>query len=151
MKFLTIEEAALAQLSTPPAPSPGRVWTGRILTGLPLLFLTWDALMKLAAVPQVVEASAKLGFARSTLPLLGTVELAAVMLTLFSRTRVLGAVLLTAYLGGAVETHVRLGDPLFTHTLFPIYFAALIWGGLSLLDARVRAASPFVSRVSENR
>jgi hypothetical protein len=56
---------------------------------------------------------------------------------------VLGAVVLTAYLGGAVETHVRLGDPLFSHTLFPIYFAALIWGGLSLLDERVRAASPF--------
>lgn len=145
MKILTIEEAALAHLSTPPAPSPSKTWTGRILAGLPLLFLTWDGAMKLIAVPQVVEASARLGFAKSTLPVLGVVELAAVLLTLFRRTRVFGAVLLTAYLGGAVETHVRLGDPLFTHTLFPIYFAALIWGGLSLLDTRIRAASPFAS------
>ena len=149
MKFVTIEEAALAQLSTAPASSPGRVWTGRVLAGLPLLFLTWDAVVKLAAVPQVVEASARLGFAKSSLPVLGAVELAAVLLTLFRRTRVFGAVLLTAYLGGAVETHVRLHDPLFTHTLFPIYFAALIWGGLSLVDSRIRAASPFGARASE--
>jgi hypothetical protein len=144
MKILSIEEVALAQLSAPAAaPAMGKVWTGRVLVGLPLLFLTWDATVKLLAVPQVVEASAKLGFAPSTLPLLGVLELTAVILTLIRRTRVLGAVVLTAYLGGAVETHVRLGDPLFSHTLFPIYFAALIWGGLSLLDERVRAASPF--------
>lgn len=149
MKFLSIEEAPLAQLSTAPERSPRKMWTGRVLAGVPLLFLTWDAAVKLLAVPQVVEASAKLGFAKSTLPLLGAVELAAVMLTLFRRTRVLGAVLLTAYLGGAVETHVRLHDALFTHTLFPIYFAALIWGGLSLLDPRIRAASPFVTPAPE--
>lgn len=150
MKFLTIEEAPLAQLSTESTRSSGKVWTGRVLAGLPLLFLTWDAVVKVAVVPQVVEASARLGFAKSTLPLLGGVELAAVILTLFPRTRVFGAVLLTAYLGGAVETHVRLQDPLFTHTLFPVYFAALIWGGLSLLDSRIRAASPFIARASES-
>lgn len=148
MKTLSIDEVAFAHLSTPAAPSRGKVWTGRVLAGLPLLFLTWDATMKLLAVPQVVEASSRLGFAPSTLPVLGALELAAVVLTLVRRTRVLGAVVLTAYLGGAVETHVRLGDPLLSHTLFPIYFAALIWGGLSLLDARIREASPFARRAA---
>ena len=148
MKTLAIEDAALAHFSTPPARSRGKLWTGRILAGLPLVFLTWDAAMKLLAVPQVIEASSRLGFAPSTLPVLGAVELAAVVLTIVARTRVLGAVLLTAYLGGAVETHVRLGDPLLSHTLFPIYFAALIWGGLSLIDARVRQSSPFARRAA---
>jgi TRAP-type C4-dicarboxylate transport system permease small subunit len=146
MNSLVIEEAAaIIQAPTLPSPSRRKLWTGRVLAGLPLLFLTWDAVVKLAAIPQVVEASAKLGYAKATLPVLGTLELVAVVLTLFRRTRVFGAVLLTAYLGGAVETHVRLGDPLLTHTLFPIYFAALIWGGLSLIDTRIRAASPFAS------
>ena len=146
MKTLSIEDLVFAPSSAPAAPSRGKVWTGRVLAGLPLLFLTWDAAMKLLAVPQVVEASSRLGFAPGTLPVLGVAELAAVVLTLVRRTRVLGAVLLTAYLGGAVETHVRLGDPLLSHTLFPIYFAALIWGGLSLLDARIREASPFAPK-----
>jgi len=145
MKTLSLEQFAFAPPSAPAVPTRGRIWTGRVLAGLPLLFLAWDATVKLLAVPQVVEASSRLGFAPSTLPILGAVELAAVVLTLVRRTRVLGAVLLTAYLGGAVETHVRLGDPLLSHTLFPIYFAALIWGGLSLLDARIRGASPFAS------
>ncbi len=146
MKTLSIEEIQLAHLSTRTEPARRTVWAGRVLAGVPLLFLTWDGAMKLLAVPQVVEASSRLGFAPTTLPVLGLVEVAAVVLTLLSRTRVLGAVLLTAYLGGAVETHVRLGDPLLSHTLFPIYFAALIWGGLSLLDARIRQASPFTRR-----
>jgi hypothetical protein len=84
-----------------------------------------------------------MGFGRSTLPFLGTILLAGVLLTCVHRTRVFGAVLLSAYLGGAVASHVRMGDPLLTHTLFPIYFAALIWGGLYLRDERVRALSPF--------
>jgi hypothetical protein len=155
MKATTIDEAgarvsafsahAAARASTlqTQAPSQAKLWTGRLMTGLPLLFLTWDGAVKLLAVPQVVEATAELGFARSTLPWLGAIELLAVLLTCLQRTRVLGAVLLSAYLGGAVATHVRLENPLFSHTLFPIYIAALLWGGLYLRDARVRALSPF--------
>jgi hypothetical protein len=145
MKTHSIEEIAFAQISsTASTQAPRRrLWTGRALAGLPLLFLAWDATMKLVAIPQVVEASAKLGFARGTLPVLGTVEVVGVLLTLFQRTRILGAVLLSAYLGGAVAVHVQHGDPLLTHTLFPIFFALLIWGGFSLLDPRVRALSPF--------
>lgn len=123
--------------------SKSKLWAGRVMTGLPLLFLTWDGVMKLLNVAAVIEASEKVGFHRATLPFLGAVELVSVLLVALERTRVAGAVLISAYLGGAVATHVRLGDPLFSHTLFPIYFGALIWGGLYLRDERVRALSPF--------
>ncbi len=124
-------------------PSRAKLWVGRVMTGLPLLFLTLDGVMKLVNVPEVIEASEKIGYHASTLPYLGAILLASVLLTAIPRTRVFGAVLLSAYLGGAVATHVRLGNPLFSHTLAPIYFAALVWGGLYLRDARVRALSPF--------
>lgn len=152
MKTLTIDQAAFASLpatattTSAAGQSRRRVWTGRVLAGLPLLFMTWDASVKLLAIPQVVEASAKLGFERANLLPLGLLELGAVLLTLFHRTRIFGAVLLTAYLGGAVATHVQYSDPLFSHTLFPIYFASMIWGGLSLLDARIGTISPFARR-----
>jgi hypothetical protein len=127
------------------SPSKVKLWVGRVMTGLPLLFLTWDGVMKFTNVPQVVEASAKVGFQQSTLPFLGAIELLSVLLIAFRRTRVFGAVLISAYLGGAVATHVRMGDPLFSHVFSPVYFAALIWGGLYLRDERVRALSPFAS------
>jgi hypothetical protein len=146
MKALTFDQAALAPLPANVGVTPRKVWTGRILAGLPLLFLTWDASVKLLAIPQVVEASAKLGFERANLLPLGLMELSAVLLILFQRTRIFGAVLVTAYLGGAVATHVQHSDPLLSHTLFPIYFATLIWGGLALIDPRVRAISPFARR-----
>lgn len=149
MKTLTIEETAFAHL-TAPSVAPGakapKLWPGRLLAGLPLLFLTWDGVMKFAAIPQVVQASAQLGFERPNLPFLGAVELAGVLLVLCARTRVFGAVLLSAYLGGAVAIHVQRNDPLLTHTLFPIIVASLLWGGLSLLDPRVRALSPLSRR-----
>lgn len=146
MKALTLDQATLAQLPPTITATPRRVWTGRVLTGLPLLFLAWDASVKVLAIPQVVEASAKLGFERGNLLPLGIMELTAVLLLLFHRTRIFGAVLVTAYLGGAVAIHVQNSDPLLSHTLFPIYFATLIWSGLSLIDTRIRAISPFTRR-----
>lgn len=145
MKTMTLDAAAgpLPHLAAPQVSSQATLWTSRIMTGLPLLFIAFDGVMKFAAIPDVVEASAKLGFGPSTLPVLGTIELLTVALLCLRRTQVLGAVLLSAYLGGAVATHVRMGDPLFSHTLFPIYFAALVWGGLYLRDERVRSLSPF--------
>ena len=137
---MTIDHAdAPTDISTPKT----KLWLGRLLTGLPALFIAVDGLMKFLDLPQVVEASAKIGFQRATLPVLGAIELVSVVLLSIRRTAPFGAVLLSAYLGGAVATHVRLGDPLFSHTLFPIYFAALIWAGLYLRDERVRALSPF--------
>ena len=146
MKTVTLEETAFAPLNTALRSGTGRNWPGRVIAGLPLLFLTWDGVMKFSNLPIVVESSAKLGFERPNLPVLGAVELIGVLLVLFSRTRVFGAVLLSAYLGGAVAIHIQHSDPLLTHTIFPIIVASLIWGGLSLLDPRVRALSPFAKR-----
>ena len=147
MQTLTIDQAGVpaTRLDAPSTPSKTKLWTGRIMTGLPLLFLAVDGAMKLALLPQVVEASAKIGYTRATLPTLGVLELLSIAFICLRRTRLFGAVLVTAYLGGAVATHVRLGDPLLSHTLFPVYFAALIWGGIYLRDARLRALSPFAN------
>ena len=141
----TIDHAILPAAEATSTPSKTRLWVGRVLTGLPALFLLWGGLMKVLTVPQVIEASEKIGFHRSTLPLLGAIEILSVILISIRRTAAFGAVLISAYLGGAVATHMRLGDPLFSHTLFPIYVAALIWAGLYLRNDRVRALSPFKS------
>jgi hypothetical protein len=115
-----------------------RVWIGWILTGLSGLFLLFDGGAKLAKVPAVMEGSAALGYPASSVFGIGVVLLACTLLYLLPRTAVVGAVLLTGYLGGAIATHVRVSNPLFTHTLFPIYVAMMIWGGLYLRDRRVR-------------
>jgi hypothetical protein len=114
-----------------------RVWTGRVLTGLSAAFLLFDGGAKLAKVPAVVEGSVALGYPATAVFGIGVALLACTLLYLLPRTAILGAVLLTGYLGGAIATHVRVGNPLFTHTLFPIYVAMMIWGGLYLRDRRV--------------
>jgi hypothetical protein len=113
-------------------------WTGRVLTALPVLFLTWDALIKVTHHPMVAESMQRLGWP-SIEGGIGVVELACVLIYLVPRSSLLGAVLLTGYLGGAIATHVRVGDPLFSHSLFPVYVAAMVWGGLLLRDRRLRS------------
>jgi DoxX-like family len=120
-----------------------RRWTGIVMSALPILFLTWDSVAKLMKIQPVIEATQRLGYPDSTTRPLGIVLLACVALYAFRRTAVLGAVLLTAYLGGAIATHVRVADPLFSHTLFPIYVAALVWGGLYLRDSRLGVIAPW--------
>ena len=115
------------------------LWTGRTLSALAALFLLLDATVKVLAVPGAVEATSQLGYPASLLVTLGIIELACLALYLIPRTAVLGAVLWTGYLGGAVATHLRVGHPLLSHTLFPIYVAVLLWAGLALRDRRVRA------------
>jgi hypothetical protein len=119
--------------------SRGRIWTGRVLTGLAILFLLFDAAIKLAPIPPVVDAMARLGYPISLAPAIGVIALAGVALYANPKTSILGAIFLTAFLGGATASQVRIGEPLFTHVLFPSYVAALVWGGLWLRDARVRA------------
>jgi hypothetical protein len=126
-------------VSSQNSPTSGRRWAGRVLSGLPVAFLIFDAALKLVHPAVVTEASAKIGWPDAVITPLGVVLLACVALYVVPRTAVVGAVLLTGYLGGAVATHVRVGDPLFSHTLFPIYFGVMLWGGLYLRDARVRA------------
>jgi hypothetical protein len=124
-------------------PSRTRRGFGIALTALPIAFLVFDAVMKLVKPAFVTEATEKLGFSPDTIRPLGCVLLTSVVLYALPRTAVLGAVLLTGYLGGAVATHVRAGDPLFSHVLFPVYVALLAWGGLFLRDPTVRALSPW--------
>ncbi len=127
-----------------PAPtSTRRRWVGRTLTGLAVAFLLFDGAMKLAMVQPVIDAMQRMGFPADTARPIGLVLLACLALHLVPRTAVLGAVLLTGYLGGAIASHVRLEDPLLSHTLFPVYFAVLVWGGLDLRDPRVRTMTPW--------
>ena len=128
------------------AASGKRLWAGRIMSGLAILFLAFDAVAKLLRLPPVLEGTAKLGYPVSVVFGLGTVLLVCVILYAIPRTSILGAILLTGYLGGAIATHVRVSDPLFSHTLFPIYVAILTWGGLYLRDDRLRALIPLRAR-----
>jgi hypothetical protein len=121
--------------------STAQLWAGRVLTGLAAAFLVLDGVMKLVQPQVVVDATAQLGWPSdaATLTTLGAVLLAATLLYVIPRTSVLGAILLTAYLGGAVATHARISSPLFSHVLFGVYVGLFVWGGLWLRDARLRA------------
>jgi hypothetical protein len=136
-------DASPASTAAPSAatPNPGRgaLWTGRVLSGLVVLFLGFDAVMKVARLPMALEGTSQLGYPVSVVPLLGVVQLVCLALYLVPRTAPLGAILWTGYLGGAIATHVRIENPLFSHVLFPIYVAVFLWGGLWLRDSRVRA------------
>src|SRR5436309_1417637 len=120
--------------------SKGQLWTGRILSGLPALFLLFGGVMDLLKPPAVVQSTIQMGYPESVITGLGIVVLACTILYLIPRTAVLGAILLTGYLGGAVATHVRIGEN--GKIAFPILFAVLLWGGLYLRDARLRALVP---------
>jgi len=113
--------------------SKTRLWTGRILSVLPALFLLVDGVMKLVKPEVVVKTTLELGYAETVIVPLGIVLLACTILYLIPRTAIVGAILLTGYLGGAVATHVRAGQGLFEIT-FPALFGALLWGGLVLRD-----------------
>ena len=114
------------------------VWAGRILSALPVLFLLLDGVMKVVKPAFVVDATVQLGYPESVIVGLGLVLVACTILYLIPRTAVLGAILLTGYLGGAVATHVRVGGPLFS-ILMPVILGAMLWGGLYLRDERVRS------------
>ena len=114
-------------------------WVGRVLTGVAVLFLVFDMTIKFAGAKEAVDGTVQAGFQPYHLPILGALQLACLVVYLVPRTAPLGAVLWTGYLGGAIATQLRLGAPLFTHVLFPVYVAALLWAGLYLRDARVRA------------
>ena len=128
--------------ASPAAPTtvPGRAariagWT---LTGLMTLFLLADSMTKLVALPPVVEATMQMGFTAGTVSVIGATLLGCLVPHLIPRTAVLGAVLLTGYLGGAVCAQLRIGAPLWTNLLFPVYVGALIWLGLYLRSSALR-------------
>ena len=115
---------------------------GWIVSALPVLFLLFDSVIKLMLIDPVVESFTQLGYPLRLAVAIGAIELICLAVYVVPRTSVLGAILLTGYLGGAVATHVRAESPLVTHALFPIYVALLIWGGLFLREERLRALVP---------
>lgn len=117
--------------------SPGRLRAARLARGLAVAFLLWDSVIKLLAIGPVIEAFARLGFPAGAARGIGALELTCTLLFLAPRTSVLGAALLTGFLGGAVALHMRVGDPLLTHTFFPVYVGLLALGGLLLRDPRL--------------
>jgi len=121
--------------------SKGRLWAGRVIGGLPALFLLVDAVGKFVRPAPVVETTVKLGYPESVILGLGVVLLISTILYLIPKTSVLGAILLTGYLGGAVATHVRVGEGWFS-ILFPVIFGVLLWGGLWLRDERLQKLIP---------
>jgi len=123
--------------------SRGALWTGRVMSGLVIVFLVMDAVMKLIPLEVVISTSQQMGIPLDIIRSLGVLTLVGTLLYAYPRTSVLGAIFLTGYLGGAIYAHYRLDDPLFTHTLFGVYLGVLIWGGLYLRDPRVRALIPF--------
>jgi hypothetical protein len=122
-----------------PVISKSRRVAGRILSGIAVLFIAFGMTTALAQRPEAIEGAIALGYPPSTVFWIGVLEFVLLVLYLIPRTAVLGAVLWTGYLGGAVASHVRLQQPWFSTTLFPIYFAILLWGGLYLRDRRVAA------------
>ena len=119
------------------------LWTGRVLSGLVIVFLLFDGAIKLIPLDVVVETSRQLGIPTNLAMTLGVLTLLGTLLYAYPRTSVLGAILLTGYLGGAIYVHVRAGSPLFSHTLFGVYLGILLWGGLYLRDERLRLIFPW--------
>jgi hypothetical protein len=130
--------ATLTSTSTVAAPSKVKVWTGRVMAGIVILFMLMDSVFKFMVNEQVIEGTTALGFQVHHLPIMGTLGLLATILYIIPRTEFLGAILLTAYWGGAVATHVRLDNPLFSHILFTVYLGILAWGALYLKSAKFR-------------
>ncbi len=124
----------------------GRVWTGWVISGLIVAFLLFDGVAKLVRPAPVVAAFARTGWPMELSVTLGVIVLTCTVLYVIPQTSMLGAVLLTAYLGGAVATNLRLENPLFSNTLFPVYFGVLAWVGLWLRDARVGSVFPLLRK-----
>ncbi|MFC3326496.1 DoxX family protein [Mesorhizobium cantuariense] len=125
--------------------SPGALWTGRALSGIIVLFMIFDGVIKLPPLDVVTQTMVPLGWPAdaNVARMLGAIGLISTALYALPRTAVLGAILLTAYMGGAIATNVRVDNPLFSHTLFGVYLGIILWGGLYLRDPRVRALIPF--------
>lgn len=126
------------------AVSKGRIWTGRIISGLMVAFMLFDAVGKFAKPAPVVDAFARTGWPIQLASTIGIILVVCTVLYVIPQTSLLGAVLLTGYLGGAVATNLRLQNPLFTNTLFPVYFGVLVWIGLWLREPRTGPVFPLV-------
>lgn len=132
----------MTDTAQPPAPSKPALWIGRVLSGLFILFMIMDCTIKLLDLDVVKTASTELGFPVSLDRLLGSLEFIGLVLYAIPRTSVLGGIILTGYLGGAIAAHLRVNSPTFTHTLFGLYLGLIAWGGLYLRNSRLRRLLP---------
>ena len=132
----------MTTLTDSEVPTKGARWAGYLLTALVAAFLTFDATIKLMVIQPVVDSFARLGLPADLPRTIGALEAALVIVYLVPRTAVLGGILLTGYLGGAIMCHVRVGDPMFSHILFPVYLGIVLWAGLYLRVIRVRHLIP---------
>jgi len=125
--------------------SKSALWSGRVVSGLVIVFLLFDGAIKLVPWPVVTETMDRMGYGSSeTLARsLGLITLVCTVLYAVPPTSILGAILLTGYLGGAIASHVRIGSPLFSHVLFGLYLGLMVWGGLWLRDRSLRGLMPF--------
>ena len=139
----TIDEAMPTIAETAPVSKPA-LWLGRVLSDLVILFLLFDGAIKLVPWPVVTETMDRIGYgsSESLARTLGVITVACTVLYAIPPTSIVGAILLTGYLGGAMASHLRIGSPLFTHTLFGLYLGLMLWGGLWLRDRSLRALIP---------
>jgi hypothetical protein len=139
-----MEQAMSTFAETAPV-SRSALWTGRVSSGLVILFLLFDGVIKLVPWPIVTETMDKIGYgsSESLARSLGAITLVCTILYAIPPTSILGAILLTGYLGGAMASHLRIGSPLFSHTLFGLYLGLMVWGGLWLRDRSLRSLIPF--------
>jgi hypothetical protein len=128
--------------------SKKKLWTGRIMSTIAVLFLLFDSITKIFMSPQVVEATSKLGYPVSLIPVIGLILLVLTILYVIPFTSIFGTILLTGYLGGAVASNLRVMNPLYSNTLFPVYFAIILWGGLFFRNELIRKFFPFVTKSS---
>ncbi len=126
------------QSSVTVSTSKAKLWTARIMSGLVIAFMLMDSIFKFVANETVVTSTEELGFQAHHLPIMGVLGLTSIILFAIPRTQILGAILLTGYFGGAIATHVRMDNPLFSHILFPVYLAILAWGSLWLRNETLR-------------
>ena len=134
----------MSSTAVPVAGSKGMLWTGRVISTLVVLFMLFDSITKIIKIPQVIDATVKVGYSAGTVAPIGITLLVCVILYIIPQTSVLGAILLAAYLGGAVATDVRAGQPAF-NAAFAVTFGLLTWLGLYLREPRLRALLPFKS------
>jgi DoxX-like family len=139
----TIDEAMSTVAQEAPTARPA-LWLGRVLSGLVIVFLLFDGAIKLVPWPVVTETMDRIGYgsSESLARSLGVITIACTILYAIPPTSILGAILLTGYLGGAMASHLRIGSPVFSHTLFGFYLGLMVWGGLWLRDRRLRKLIP---------
>jgi hypothetical protein len=144
MLQLTLKEIAMPTAAETAPVSKPALWLGRVLSGLVILFLLFDGAIKLVPWPIVTETMDRIGYgsSESLARSLGVITLACTVLYAIPPTSILGAILLTGYLGGAMASHLRIGSPLFSHTLFGLYIGLMVWGGLWLRNRSLRALMP---------